>query len=170
MQLRAWIAVAMAVAVLAGAGAASGSVAQKRLNQAQWTTYTRSHGTFVKTTNRVVATFRRCRDSTAYKDARHLILCIGTTPSVEILATDAYAARLHGFVGKTVGTCNATLGSLIGKLQLWRYSVIGVKRAVQTSGVTASNIQSQADHAVLAYQGLTSANAGFVKACKPLGV
>jgi hypothetical protein len=170
MQMRTWVSITVVIAALAVAGAASGSVAQKRLNKAQWTTYTKAHTVFTTTTNRVVATFRRCRNTQAYKDARHLIICIGSTPSQEILATQIFEAHLHPLVGKTAGACDASLGALLGKLQLWRFAVIGVKRAVQTSGVTASNIDDQAGHAVIAYQGVTGASTTVVKDCKPLGV
>ena len=170
MRARRWVlaGAAFVLACAVGAGVGAAAPPQKRLNQSQWQSYVTANTAFLATTNKAVAIFRRCRNTTAYKGQAALAACFGKAPDQEIAATQVYEALLHHFDHKTVGSCSDALAQYQGKLQLWRYAVIGVKRAVVSTLSSVTNIEGQAKQALVAYNGVAAANVAYVPVCKPL--
>lgn len=116
MRARRWLfaGVAFVLACAVCAGVAAAAPPQKRLNPSQWQTYVKANTAFLKTTNRVVAVFRRCRNATAYKDQKAMAVCFGSAPDQEIAATQAYEALLHTSTARRSGSAPARSPSTRG--------------------------------------------------------
>ena len=149
-----------------GAGVASAAAPGKRLTPQQWTSYQRAHTAFSKTTQRTVATFRRCRSNTAYShDPKALAGCLGKAPQAELAAARALSVVLTSFRGKVVGTCRNVLNAYLGALHLWQGAVTSVERTVQQGQI--ATIQSTLDNANVLYARLAVVEKQFPKACAP---
>ena len=167
--MRKGAALVAAVVALCLLGASTASAASPRLNKAQWSAYVKAHTPYVTQTAKTVATFRKCRSSTAYTSyMKAFAACLGTAPAKEDAATKALYFTLLPFQGKVSGACGKSLGGYLQALYFWRSVVLGIERAVKIVSSNVATVEGQVQNGQLAAQRANTAAAAFTKACKPL--